>query len=132
MESIIKARTEGGPFRTIFDFGERVDLTSVNRRIVESLIKAGACDSLEGNRAQLTVMIDSAMETGQRAMRDRESGQAGLFGMVAAMSRHIAPNLCRDLPDWTAEAKTRRREGSARHLRRAVILSMSLPPKSPS
>jgi DNA polymerase-3 subunit alpha len=104
VESIIKARTEGGPFRTIFDFGERVDLTSVNRRIIESLIKAGACDSLEGNRAQLWVTIDSAMETGQRAMRDRESGQAGLFGMVLDEPAHRAEPLPQ-LPDWTAEAK---------------------------
>jgi DNA polymerase-3 subunit alpha len=104
VESIIKARTEGGPFRTIFDFGERVDLTHVNRRIIESLIKAGATDTLEGNRAQWWAMIDPAMEAGQRALRDRESGQHGLFAMVLEEPEHRDQPLPA-LPDWTAEAK---------------------------
>jgi DNA polymerase-3 subunit alpha len=104
VESIIKARTEGGLFRTIFDFCERVDLTSVNRRIIESLIKAGAADSLEGNRAQWWAMIDPAMEAGQRALRDRESGQGGLFEMVLEEPAHRDQPLP-ELPDWTAEAK---------------------------
>jgi DNA polymerase-3 subunit alpha len=103
VESILKARADG-PFRTVFDFCERVDLTSVNRRIVESLIKAGAADSLQGNRAQLWAMIDPAMEAGQRAMRDRESGQVGLFGMVLEEPAHREQPLP-ELPDWTAEAK---------------------------
>jgi len=103
VESILKARA-GGPFRTIFDFCERVDLTSVNRRIIESLIKAGAADCLQGNRAQLWAMIDPAMEAGQRAMRDRESGQTGLFGMVPEEPAHRDQPLP-ELPDWTAEAR---------------------------
>ena len=103
VESIVKARADG-PFRTIFDFCERVDLTSVNRRIIESLIKAGAADSLQGNRAQLWAMIDPAMEAGQRAMRDRESGQGGLFGTVMEEPAHRDQPLP-ELPDWTVEAK---------------------------
>ncbi|HTP87226.1 MAG TPA: DNA polymerase III subunit alpha [Bryobacteraceae bacterium] len=103
VESIIRARTEDGAFRTIFDFGERVDLTHVNRRIVESLIKAGALDSLEGNRAQLWAMIDPAMEAGQRAMRDRESGQTGLFAMAMEEQHHDQP--LPDLPGWTTDAR---------------------------
>jgi len=103
VESILKARADG-PFRTIFDFCERVDLTSVNRRIIESLIKAGAADSLQGNRGQLWAMIDPAMEAGQRAMRDRESGQVGLFGMVLEEPAHRDQPLP-ELPDWTPEAK---------------------------
>ena len=62
-----KARDDGGPFGSLYDFCERVDLGAVNRRMIESLIKAGAMDSLEGTRAQLMAVIDSAMETGARA-----------------------------------------------------------------
>src|SRR5579863_9856015 len=82
VESIEKARTEGGLFGSLYDFCERVDLGAVNRRMIESLIKAGAMDTLEGSRAQLTAVIDSAMETGARAWKDRRSGQSGLFATL--------------------------------------------------
>src|SRR5579883_693236 len=79
VESIVAARASGGRFRSLYEFCERVDLGAVNRRMIESFIKAGAMDSLEGSRAQLTAIIDSAMESGARAHKDRESGQSGLF-----------------------------------------------------
>ncbi len=82
VESIIAARNEKGPFTSIYNLCERVDLSGVNRRVVESLIRAGAMDSLKGTRSQLFAVIDSAMETGQRAQRDKLSGQTGLFAMA--------------------------------------------------
>lgn len=103
-ESIMAARNTEGPFKSLFDFCERVDLGSVNRRIIESLVKAGALDSLPGNRAQLFAMIESAMESGQRMWKDRQSGQTGLFGMVEDEPGHTEqpfPNL----PDWTPQQK---------------------------
>ena len=105
VDSIIEARATGGRFRTLFDFCERVNLGAVNRRMIESLIKAGAMDSLEGNRAQLTAVIDSAMETGQRTQQDRESGQAGLFGDLLGDTGapHEAP--LPKLPNWTRQEK---------------------------
>ncbi|MEZ5357017.1 MAG: hypothetical protein R2762_30620 [Bryobacteraceae bacterium] len=54
-----------------------MDAGAVNRRMIESFIKAGAMDSLAGNRAQLFAVLDPAMEAGQRAWRDRSSGQVG-------------------------------------------------------
>src|SRR5262249_28101761 len=51
-EEVVRARTEGGPFRDIFDFCERVDCKVVNRAAIEKLIKAGALDRLGGHRAQ--------------------------------------------------------------------------------
>ncbi len=101
VEAIVAARNEGGPFRTIFDFCERVSLNAVNRRVVESLIKAGAMDSLSGNRAQLTEAIDRAMEMGLRVLRDREMGQAGLFGFIEAEEKHEHPLA--NLPPWTSQ-----------------------------
>ena len=103
IEAIAAARNEGGAFKTIFDFCERVNLGSVNRRVLESLVKAGAMDSLNGNRAQLTDAIDRAMETGLRALRDREMGQAGLFGFIEEQKEDDYPLA--SLPPWTAQQK---------------------------
>ena len=88
--SILEAREKGGAFRSLFDFCERVDLGAVNRRVLENLIRAGAFDALSRSRAQLLAGLDSAMEHGQRAWRDRASGQAGLFGEAPA---HHEPDL---------------------------------------
>jgi DNA polymerase III subunit alpha len=103
VEAVVAARAEGGEFSTIFDFCERVNLGSVNRRVMESLIKAGAMDSLKGNRAQLTDAIDRAMETGLRALRDREMGQAGLFGFTEEHKEQEYPLAT--LPQWTSQQK---------------------------
>jgi DNA polymerase-3 subunit alpha len=102
VESIIKARSEHGRFRSIWQFCERVDLTAINRRVMESFVRAGAMDSLEGTRAQLLLALDGAIEAGTRAARDRYSGQAGLFGEPAA--DHPEPPLPR-ANDWTLREK---------------------------
>jgi DNA polymerase-3 subunit alpha len=101
-ESMIDARNSGGPFKSLYDFCERIDLGAVNRRIIESLVKSGALDSLAGNRAQLFAVIDNAMESGQRVWKDRQSGQAGLFGMMAGEPAHIEQPLPQ-LPEWTPQ-----------------------------
>ena len=102
-ESIISARATGS-FSALFDFCERVDLTAVNKRHIESLIKAGAMDTLPGNRAQLFAVAEQAVEGGQRASRDRESGQAALFGEMFADAGPVEHPLPA-LPDWTAQQK---------------------------
>ena len=71
------------PFKSLFDFCERVDLRTVNKRVIESLVKAGACDSIDADRALLYANIDRAMDWGQRTKREREIGQGGLFGMTS-------------------------------------------------
>jgi DNA polymerase-3 subunit alpha len=100
VESIIKAREEVGRFKSIYQFGETVDLSSLNRRMIESLIRAGAMDSLQGTRAQLFAAVESAMEAGQRASRDRAFGQGGLFGGGDLQDEHPDPPLP-DVPAWT-------------------------------
>jgi DNA polymerase-3 subunit alpha len=103
VEEIVRARQAGGPFPTLFDFCERVDMSAVNRRVIESLIRAGAMDSLQGARAQLFAAAEDCIEAGQRATRDRLSGQAGLFaGLLAAQPP--APPLPA-VPDWTLTEK---------------------------
>ncbi len=81
VESIIRVREEdGGGFASLMDFCSRVDWAKVNKRMVESAIKAGAMDGLGGHRAQLLAAVDGVVEAGQKAQRDRETGQEGLFG----------------------------------------------------
>ncbi len=80
IESIAAGRKKLGQYRTIFEFCENVDLRLLNKRVLESLIKSGAMDSL-GRRAQLMAVIDRAIERAQKVQRDAESGQHGLFGV---------------------------------------------------
>jgi DNA polymerase-3 subunit alpha len=81
IESILKAREEvGGRFKSLWEFCEKVDLRVMNSRVIQSLIKAGALDSL-GTRGQLYAAVDKAMERAQKAQRDAAQGQTGLFGL---------------------------------------------------
>ncbi|MGA3080770.1 MAG: DNA polymerase III subunit alpha [Terracidiphilus sp.] len=81
IESILKARAEaGGRFKSLWEFCEKVDLRVMNKRVIESLIKAGALDSL-GSRAALMKAVDKAMERAQKTQKDAAQGQSGLFGL---------------------------------------------------
>jgi DNA polymerase III subunit alpha len=90
-EIAISSIVANKPFKSLFDFCERVDLRSVNKRVVESLIKAGAFDSVDSDRALLCANIDRAMDWGARKQREKEVGQGGLFGMMLGGSeeKHV-------------------------------------------
>src|SRR5262249_36505038 len=100
VSSIVDARNSGGSFSSLFDFTERVDARAVNKRVLESLIRAGAFDSVNKSRASLLAAIDSAIEGGQRIQRSRASGQADLFGALGA-SMPIAEPPLPNVPDWS-------------------------------
>jgi len=93
VQAIIRARESGGAFRSAFDFAERVDQRAVNRRVLESLVKSGAFDTVSTNRAAVFAVIDRAIDHGARAQRDRASGQAGLFSIAAAAPAFEEPVL---------------------------------------
>ncbi|MEE2726501.1 MAG: DNA polymerase III subunit alpha [Candidatus Latescibacterota bacterium] len=80
VQSIVDTRVQDGPYGTLFEFCERIDLKSVNRRVVESLVAAGALDGVEGHRAQKLEALDLALRVAQRAQEQREKGQISLFG----------------------------------------------------
>jgi DNA polymerase III subunit alpha len=82
MESILRPRQAEGGFQGLDDFCARVDLRLVNRRVIESLIKAGAFDSLGLTRAHLLATTDAALETGQRQQRDKAEGQGSFFDLI--------------------------------------------------
>ncbi len=102
VEAILKARREGGPFKSIFDFCERVDLRAVNRRVVESFVKSGTFDSLDARRAAQFAAIDRAMEAGQKQQRDKEQGQGSLLGLLMGGGDASSAPLerLRDVPAW--------------------------------
>ncbi len=80
IEAIVKAREEGGPFTSLYDFCVRVDRTRLNKRTIEALIKAGAFDSLHLNRASLIASIDRAFDFA--AATAANANQGGLFDMM--------------------------------------------------
>ncbi len=77
--SVLEARKTLGRFDNFYQFCEHVDLRLLNKRVMESLIKAGALDSLGARRAQMMAALDAAMEHGARRQREAQSGQHGLF-----------------------------------------------------
>ncbi|CCO09276.1 DNA polymerase III subunit alpha [Desulforamulus hydrothermalis] len=81
VQSIIQTRQKDGPFTSFADFCSRVDSRLANRRVLESLIKAGALDAL-GHRSQLLAALDAGMEYAARIQRDRQQGQVNLFDLM--------------------------------------------------
>ncbi len=104
IESIAAARAAEGPFASLADFCRRVDLQLVNRRVLESLIKAGAFDSLGPSRAQLLAGLDGALEVGQRHQREREQGQASIFDLMGGATPVAPPpSLELPVPEWDVD-----------------------------
>jgi DNA polymerase-3 subunit alpha len=104
IESIIEARGKlvGKDFKSLWEFCETVDLRLLNKRVLESLIKAGAMDCF-GRRAQVIGGLDGAMERAQKAQKDAAAGQHGLFGIfdsdVMPMGQGAVEALP-NVPDW--------------------------------
>jgi DNA polymerase-3 subunit alpha len=109
IESIVAARndlarevagaTQPGHFKSIYEFCEKVDLRLLNKRVLESLIKSGAMDSL-GRRAQLMAVLDKAMDHAQKTQRDAQSGQHGLFGVFQQEDGPAPEDRLPETPDW--------------------------------
>ena len=92
LKNLEEIRTKDGPFRSLLDFCSRVDTRTVNKRVVESLIKCGAFDSLGARRSQLLAVLNQALDIAARDQRDRLNGQMGLFNdenMAASDAVHL-------------------------------------------
>jgi DNA polymerase-3 subunit alpha len=81
VHAIIAAREKGGAFKSLEDFCDRVDRAALNKRVLESLIKCGAIDSLPGTRHQKLAILDQALSAGIEAQRSREAGQVSMFDL---------------------------------------------------
>jgi DNA polymerase-3 subunit alpha len=95
VESILKSREKLGPFHSIFEFTEQVDLRLCNRKVLESLIKCGAFDCFGQKRAQLMSMVEQVLDAGAKSQRDRERGQLTLLDQFGGESgsRTVGMNL---------------------------------------
>jgi len=93
IESIIAERNKSGIFKSIEDLCRRCDLRNLNRRVMESLIKAGAFDSLGKNRGTLLNNVNEIMALAQREQKSRDSGQSTLFDLWGAQVAAPLPTL---------------------------------------
>lgn len=101
MELVAGERAARGKFQDLFDFAERLDPRSINRRQLENLARAGALDSLEPDRARAFAACETVAALAQRAAEDRASPQASLFGETEKLARPSLPKV----PPWSAEER---------------------------
>jgi DNA polymerase-3 subunit alpha len=106
VETMLEARSKE-PFKSLWDFSERVDGRRCNKKVLEALIKSGAMDGFGPPRAPMFAAIDQAAERAAQAQRDRDSGQTSLFGMLSAQpSNAPAPEpTYPDVDEWMPKQK---------------------------
>ena len=110
IQHIVEQRTTEGEFKSIFDFASRVDVRVCNRRTLESLIQAGAFDSLYDNRAQLLQGVDDILSYANRKQEEKRLNQVNLFGGAGSDAALQEPKLP-SIPNWTSmERLNRERE----------------------
>ena len=100
INSIIEGRDENGKFKTLFDLCCSIDLRSVNKKVLESLIQAGAMDSIEGHRAQLYASVETAVTYAQHYLARKSGGQTTFFEPGDADGDPDYPELS-DVAEWT-------------------------------
>jgi DNA polymerase-3 subunit alpha len=103
VEAISAERAERGPYRSLEDLCRRLDLTKLNRRVLEALIRSGSLDSLGVNRATLMARLPAAMQLGEQAMRAVEAGQVDLFGIASGSDEtpEASTEAVPEQPEWT-------------------------------
>jgi len=101
IQSIVASREADGPFRDVFDFASRVETTKVNRKVVESLVQAGAFDSLDARRATLFAGADLLLSYAGVIAEQKARNQISLFGEESGEVA-IAPPALEEVPEWDA------------------------------
>ncbi|HXZ60688.1 MAG TPA: DNA polymerase III subunit alpha [Steroidobacteraceae bacterium] len=101
VESLNEERTARGPYLSLEDLCRRLDLTRVNRRVLEALLRSGSLDGLGANRATLMDRLAGAMQLGDQNTRAHAAGQNDLFGGLAAVERTPQPQRAAPLPEWS-------------------------------
>ena len=91
VEAIKRAREEGGPFRSLWDFCARVDCRAVNRKAIEALVKCGAFGSTGASRRGMLAVLDQAQGAGQKAQQDAQIGQGSIFDLEGEGSNGSSP-----------------------------------------
>ncbi|HEV2229484.1 MAG TPA: DNA polymerase III subunit alpha [Steroidobacteraceae bacterium] len=101
VEGLIEERSARGPYRSLEDLCRRLDLTRVNRRVLEALLRSGSLDALGANRATLMDRLGSAMQLGDQNTRAHAAGQDDLFGGLSAAEPAPLPQRAAVLPEWS-------------------------------
>ncbi len=101
VEHFVEERRENGSFTSIFDFTSRVDLRTCNRKMMESLIAAGAFDELHGNRAQLMESLEDALSYGVRKQDEKSRNQTSLFGGGDSVTHKESEPRLREVAPWS-------------------------------
>ena len=82
IDALLRERAQNGAYRDLFDLCQRVDLRKLNRRVLEALIRSGACDALGANRATLMACLPEALQLAEQHSRNHVAGQNDLFGLA--------------------------------------------------
>ncbi len=99
VQSILKARAEGGSFKSLGELCQRVDTRTVNRKVLEALIKSGGCDGFGETRATLFAQIDFSLSRAASIATDKARGQVSLFGMMEESATALPESMAK-LPEW--------------------------------
>ena len=102
--ALLAARDSGGAFTSLLDLCSRVDGRAINRKVLEALIKAGACDCLKQTRASLMAHLDRVLARASSLAVDRTRGQETLFGMLEEKAAPL-PETLSELPEWPDHEK---------------------------
>ena len=100
VESILKARAEGGRFKSLAELCERVDGRTVNKRVLEALIRCGACDSLKETRAAMFASLEHVMARASTLAEDKARGQSSLFGLIEDLEKPPAKENTVPMQEW--------------------------------
>ena len=116
VELIIAARTKDGPYRDLHDLCARVESRGMNKKLVESLVKSGACDDFGPNRAELLTQIDGALAQASAKERDRKAGQGSLLDLLGPSEPVAKKSKSQSAANAVADFTLRERLGYEKEL----------------
>jgi len=103
LAGIVSEREQGQAFANLYEFCQRVDMKKVNRRVMDSLVKAGGFDSLGGHRASVDASIPKALHIAEQYRDNHESGQNDMFGLMTVSEAEHTDEPLLEMPIWTEE-----------------------------
>jgi DNA polymerase-3 subunit alpha len=107
VEAIVGERRANGDYASLEDLCRRLDLSKINRRVLEALIKSGSLDGLAANRATLMHRLDAALALGEQNTKANETGQHDIFGLSTAHVPEAVRVKAPDQPEWTDTVRLR-------------------------
>ena len=112
VEAIVEEREANGPYASLFDFCERVDLRKVNKRVVESLVACGAFDACGARRSQMMEILEEAVDYGQKVQKERCDPQMGLFDEGTECQLSVTAPALPNIPEWDEKERLFREKES--------------------